>query len=251
MDCRTAQLFLAFDRPHAPELSPEDRALLGRHLAQCPACRALESSERNLDAMLGKAMLGVAVPESLESDLHAILDEQERQQQRRTWRRVGPLMAAAAGILLLLGGLLWWNLMARPVVNPEQFHEEFVSALVTPPSAEAIMERFQQQGVTMVAPDFLDYTFLVDSRLAVFQGRQVPLLQFDRGENAPLGFARVFVLPAQKFDLKNLVGVPPSPSGYRYRVETRYKPGDLYAYVIVYTGDNLDWLLVHSPSRGV
>jgi len=239
MDCRTAHLLLTLDRPHAPELSPEDRAQLGRHLAACPACRAFEQAERLADEAVGRAMHDVPVPSSLEADLHRAVDRRDADDRRRWWRQAGRWTVAAAGVLFLIGGGVFWAFSFRTVVDPEDLYSLVMT--VTPPTRADAQNAFRAEGVTTELPLGLNYEFLVDHRLAKFQGRLVPCLTFD-DVDAPRHFARVFVLPAREFDLKALADCPPSPSGYPYRVRVQYQPGGLYAYVFLHTGDDLTWL---------
>lgn len=239
MDCRTAHLLLTLDRPHAPELSPEDRAQLGRHLAGCPACRAFEQAECLADEAVGRAMRDVPVPPRLEADLHRAIDRRDDDDRRRWWRQAGRWTVAAAGVLFLLGGALFWAFSFRPVVQPDDLYALVMT--ITPPTRAKVQDAFRDQGVTTELPLGLNYDLLVDHRLAKFEGRLVPCLTFDGGEKQRQ-FARVFVLPSREFDLKALADCPPSPSGYPYRVRVVYQPGDLYAHVFIHTGDDLNWL---------
>ena len=39
-----------------------------------------------------------------------------------------------------------------------------------------------------------------------------------------------------------------TPPGYKYRIELDREPGSRFVYVIVHTGENLDWLRVQDTS---
>ncbi len=190
-------------------------------------------------------MRSVPIPAGLEQELHQQLDHQEQEQRRHWWRMAGRISAAAAGVLLMLGGLLWWSLSARVPIDPTLLHQEFLASLYTPRTAAEIEQQFHDQGVTMSAPRELRYEFLREARLVSFQGRMIPYLLFDQGVEGRAGgnYVRLYVLPVSQFDTRELIGAPPSPSGYRYRIQTRYREGQLYAYVYVHTGEHFDWLL--------
>ena len=62
MDCKTARFVLEFNRPHLSELDGDEADALERHLAECPECKLAAKTQRQVDAHLGQAMRGVAVP---------------------------------------------------------------------------------------------------------------------------------------------------------------------------------------------
>jgi hypothetical protein len=249
MDCRTAQQLLTFDRPHAPELTPEDRAALGRHLAVCPKCRAVEQAERALDDTLGKAMRAVEVPDGLERNLHATLDREHEDERRHWWRRAGRnALAVAASLLLVIGGAYAWQWWAKPVPDVFRLHDITVLAFVNPPSDDRLREiedDFRSKGVATQLPRNVNYAYFNDCRLADFEGRQVPMLTFLRVEGARMEYAQVFVLSARQFNLKDIQNDPVGPGGYPRRVTIRHESIDYYD-VFVHTGENIDWLLLHN-----
>lgn len=248
MNCRTAQQLLTFDRPHAPELCPEDRAALGRHLAVCAKCRAVEQLERNVDDALGHAMRAVEPPAGLERQLHANVERAYEDDRRRWWRTAGRnALAAAASLLVLIGAGVGWQWWARPVADPELAHMMFVEAFINPPSADDIEKNFQHQGVRTDVPQKIDgqeinYNLCIDHRLAEFQGKFVPQLWFHRVDGQREDTARIYILSARQFNLAQMVNPQVGPPGSRYRLEIRHHAGESYAYLIVHTGENLAWL---------
>jgi hypothetical protein len=252
MNCRTAQQLLTFDRPHAPELSSEDRAALGRHLAVCRKCRAVEQAERAIDETLGKAMRDVEVPAGLQRQLHAEVDHLDEEDRRRWWRQAGRYaLASAAALLLLIGGGMGWQWWSRPVLDLDQLNRDIIHASINPPSVDEMTRDFQALGVRTILPlaTEVNYALCIDHRLAAFQGPMVPMLLFHRVDGQHEESARLFVLSAAQFDLKTLVNPPPLEPGSRYRIEIRQSEGQTYAYVFIHTGENLNWLLLKGSEK--
>lgn len=62
--------------------------------------------------------------------------------------------------------------------------------------------------------------------------------------------ARVYILSGKQVSLADLPRDYHSPSGYRYKVEVRHRPGEACAYLVVHTGEDLGWLEQQPASRG-
>lgn len=96
MNCNEAFEFLsaALDA----ELSPAQQAQLDQHLAQCPACRALQAELLGLEEALGT--LDVPAPAGLKDQIMENLPPQQSKGHVIYWRRWGAMAAAAAVVLL-------------------------------------------------------------------------------------------------------------------------------------------------------
>ena len=96
----------------------------------------------------------------------------------------------------------------------------------------------------MTAPANLNYGFLTFHGMGQLQKRQVPCLIFIRDDNDANIHANaiVYVVSDQEFNLSKLPDNFQSEPGYKYKVELERQPGSRSVYVVVYTGENLDWL---------
>jgi hypothetical protein len=246
MDCKTAQLFLEFTRPHANELAAEDVRALDDHLASCPDCGVMAQNERRVDEHLGKAMRAVEVPDRLREHLLARL-EAERGDWYKRWAGHGVrvAVAAAACVLLIVGGVYGWTEYRwanRPVPNMPAFQREIMTGLVSPPDRADVEQTFKKQGIVTVLPDF-KYRYLKTYGIAEFQGVMVPQLVFSLdADNNMRENAIVYVLSEKQFKLAEMQTSLSSPSGYPSKVDVLHQPGGSFAYVIVYTGNEYDWL---------
>jgi hypothetical protein len=276
MDCRTAQLLMDFARPQAHELADEDLRAFEDHVTACPDCGSMAASERRIDEHLGKAMRAVEVPDTLRNHLLNRLDA-ERNDWYKRWAGHGMriAVAAAACLLLVIGGVwgysqyAYWN---RPEPNLDALNTFLFGENVSPPDRAMVEQRFKipPQRIITVLPD-LNYRYLTTSGMADFQGQLVPQLVFNfdvdeagnagARENGAVGVvlgpiawmarptsvhenAVVFVLSEKSFKLGGLRNTDPATSsGYRYKVDVLHQPGGSYAYIIVHTGNSLDWLL--------
>ncbi len=226
MDCEHARLLLNFAQPLAVALEESEAEALASHVANCPACAALDRLRHRLDERIGEAMRAVPVPAGLRDRLNARLARERRRFYLRS------AMAAAAALLLALGG--GWLLWPRPlVVDPVAVHTERIELPITSAGVE---KWFADRGVTMKAPGDLNYHLLQYCTLAHFQGKLVPLLEFRSGQDS----AWVYVLDARRFDLAALLG-PPVGTGTTFTVEYRPEPGDeRFGYLIISTGAGLE-----------
>ncbi len=248
MDCKTAQLLLDCARPHCNELDAEDANALEDHFAGCPDCAALARTERHLDEHLGKAMRNVEVPDTLRAHLLNRLDA-ERNDWYKRWAGHGlrTAVAVAACVLLVVGGVagyLQYRYANRSAPNLDDLTWEYKQREQSPPERADVEAAFKKQGLVTVLPDF-KYDNLRTYGIADFQGVQVPQLVFavnGDGMNTPRENAIVYVLSSKQFQLKDLTTSTPSPSGYQYSVDVQHQPGGSFAYVVVHTGNNYDWL---------
>jgi hypothetical protein len=246
MDCKTAQLFLEFARPHANELAAEDVRALDDHLASCPDCGVLARNERRADEHLGRAMRAVEVPDRLREHLLARL-EAERGDWYKRWagHALRAAVAAAACLLLIVGGVYGWSQyrwLNRPVPDIGKHQSDIIANLVSPPERADVEQKFKKQGFVTVLPDF-KYRYLKTYGIAEFQGASVPQLVFSLdGDDSVRENAIVYVLSDKQFKLAEMQRSVSSPSGYPYKVDVLHQPGGSFAYVIEYTGNGYDWL---------
>jgi hypothetical protein len=236
MDCRTARLLFDLARPHAPELEAADIIVLEKHLAECPECGPLARAERQADELIGTAMRSVAVPEGLRTRLLDRLETEGSLASRRRWlRRTRWLAAAAAVLLVLRGGGWYWYYLHRPVVNLEDVQRELIGQRGSTP--EEVTQWFSTwRNVDIVAPPQFNYAYLDSFDLI---GGRVPQLIFIRGEN----HAYVRILSARRFNLAASLSQQRRESGGCAVDLLRHPTDPDVAYLIIYTGGSLDWLL--------
>lgn len=226
MDCKTARLLLNFAQPLAPELEEGDSEALNNHLAECPACAAVQRLERSLDEPIGRAMRDVPVPPELRGRLLHRLGAQRDSWYRR--RVIGPLAGGLAAALLVWSGAQWLN---RPVEPDLARLQEEINAAGTPvPDVVRWLRRHDCKE-----PPTLDAALLAHSALAEFQGKRVPLLEYRRGAEV----AWVYVLSDRAFNLGSLKGQLPALSG-RFSLTVLADPDDPHtAYLVIYSGQDL------------
>ena len=251
MDCRTAQLLIDFARPQARELPDEDLRAFEDHVAGCPDCSTMAANERRIDEHLGKAMRAVEVPDTLRSHLLNRLDA-ERNDWYKHWAGHGMRIAvAAAACLLLVVGGAWgysqYRYANRPEPNLELVKTEIFEFAVSPPDRVKVEKWFKEEwGIATVLPD-LKYKYLTTKGEGVFQGQKVPQMVFNLNDETKTPAihenAVVYVLSDRHFKLSELATGEPSISGYAYNVSVLHQPGGSYAYIIVHTGNTLDWLV--------
>ncbi len=242
MDCRTARQWLEYHRPRGSELSPPEAAALEGHLATCPECEAWGRVDRAADGRLAEAMRAVAVPAGLQDRLKNRLEADHRRALRKRVFRVGRFAAAAAAVLLVAGGGLAW-LRWRPVAVDLAALRDLEFAQYASPRPDWVQDWFHtRHGVTMVAPQAFDYSYLVSYDMGTCQGRAVPQLIFVRGGTR----AHVYVVTRRQFDLDRLPDDPGDLASAGFRVDVWRDPeADDTAFLIISTGDSLEPLLAH------
>jgi hypothetical protein len=265
MDCRHARLLLEFTRfgqpdPGRGELDSVDADALAGHLSGCPECAALARGEQALDARLGQAMRQVPVPEGLRAGILTRLAQDRPVEKPRWWKR-GPWKrgvywgTAAAALLaaVLIGYALYPH--QRPALDLDVV---FRQTNVTPAGLDEVAEFWEREGVKAKQPDCFDANFRTGFGVAPLPGyldKVVPVMDFYNGQNNSR--ARVYIVSARQFDLRTLADHPPlDDPGYTYHLTVRfpegrlgYLPGDREAYLIVYTGQNINWLVQSSADE--
>jgi hypothetical protein len=236
MDCRTARSLLDFARPGCVELQPDDADALERHLSGCPECDALFRQERALDAHIGRAVRDVPVPRDLRDRVMQRLARDRRAWLRSQAARAGSLTAAAAVLLVL--GLAGWSKWVQPplaVVNLEELPHYIAAQPTTPDGME---EWFQNHyGRAISAPRELNgmrlnYELLTFWGMNDLQGRQTPILLFDRCDGKR---ARIYVLSADRFNIDpNILPRGLQTSSRGVRIEVFDAPDPKFAYLVIY-----------------
>jgi hypothetical protein len=238
MDCKAARLLLAFPQtgPDAP--TGDEATELRDHLAVCPECDAAFRAEARVDAHIGRAMRDVPVPTGLKEQLLKRLAEERVEAWRKRLLQAVRGVAAAAAVLIAVGvGLGLWNLLRGREINVTDVHIAWNVA--RPMNAEGVEAEFQAMGYRNCAPDFVNYTspkaaFMIgEGPVPGYPDRKAPRMMFvgPRGEHAVLiGInERQYKVPEYTPE-----------DGYKYRVEV-VRTGR-WAWVVLYTGDNWDWL---------
>src|SRR5262249_26340009 len=115
---------------------------------------------------------------------------------------------------------------------------------VSPLDRSQLEEAFRKQGTEIIAPPAFNYALLDHYGMADLQEKQVPCLIFLRNDDAANihAVAKVYVVSDRQFNLKDVPANFQSGGGYHYKVEVTREPGSHFAYVIVHTGETLDWL---------
>jgi len=244
MDCKTARFLFDYARPRAHELDPAEAADLEKHLASCTECDEAFRALERVDTALGKAMRQVEVPDRLRSHLLARLET-----ERSDWyrQRLGYVLRglAAAAVLVVVGWGVWH--LTQPALPPVDLNEPFAQLNEITPTARSkaqVESILGLLGRNVPAPVNINYSCLASCGLADFQGQPTPqLLFFSRNDDMVQAHAYLYILSDRHFDLRSLArpDMPPH-TGYRYKVAVTYRDGDHYAYVYLYTGDNLSWL---------
>ncbi len=240
MDCNTTRLLLDFARRGPVEMGAGDTADLDRHLACCPDCDRLARAEARLDDALGQAMRRVDVPPGLREQLLARLEVERGDWYRRRFANLLRAAAAVAAVLLLAWGGWRWLTSGRTPVSPDHVWQE---VSFNRPGRAEVEESFRRLDAPIVAPD-LNYAYLAAHGLAElpgYPGRVVPQLVFLRDSRNAL----VFVLDSRRFNLPDRFE---PPSGSPYHVDRLESGDERFAYLVLYTGDSLEWVKNPEPS---
>ncbi|MBI1914263.1 MAG: hypothetical protein HYS12_05935 [Planctomycetes bacterium] len=252
MDCRTARHLLEFSRPCASELDDHDQDALHGHLAVCPDCDSTARAEREADQHLGQAVRDVPIPQGLRERLMRRLRE-EREAWYRRWlaRGVRVVAAVAAVVLIAWFGLSSWRKHNLPRLDPDQLTKVALERhQYAPPDRDEAEAWFRKNGHRVATPDDFNYSFLFSFHLGEFLDKKVPCLLFVRtdDEGRQSQVAWVYILSKEQFDLKALEDKFESPSGSHFKSQV-WHPQPEFAYVIVYSGDRLDDMLVSKKDR--
>jgi hypothetical protein len=244
MDCRTARLLMNFGGPRPAELDESEADALALHLAGCAECAALDHADREFDSRVRQAVCQVEIPSGLRDRLVARLTT-GRDRWYRRWYAPGA-RAAAVAAMLLVGLWALWMFYPRPQPALD-LHELLSAQNLTGHGAPEVSAAWARLGVPAVAPECFAYAFHTGESVAELPGiphSRVPLVEFAEGKKS----ARVFVISNQQSDLKPLAQNL-DDNGYRWRVKVlnvrgdEFRPGDTTAYLVYYTGGDIDWLL--------
>jgi hypothetical protein len=252
MDCNTARRMLEFAGPLHRELDPPDLQALEAHVAACPDCALLSRQERRDDDEIGRAMRRVDVPDRLRAAILTRLADDRAAERKWRWKStVLTGVAAAAVVMIAVGG---WMLYQQATLRPfdlAQFAEVVKNGRINEKSPAAIENVYKARGIDMKAPAALNYAFLDHHGLAELQGHQVPCLIFIRDDPAANihAHAKVYVVSDRQFNLKDMPATDARDTDYGEKIEVDHEPGSHFAYVIVYTGENLDWLRRHDAAE--
>jgi Putative zinc-finger len=243
MDCKTARLLLPFAGPTPGELPPREADDLEAHLDACPECASAARAERALDEPLGHAMRAVEVPDRLKARLLARLAEQRRDERRR--RLGGKLRYAvpAAAVLLVAVSLWAFGSPFKDGVNLFELVTVVNKKDIVSQEPREVEETFRRMGVETKLPPNFNYAYLTHSdfsELPGHKGKTVPHLTFLRPDNRER--VEVYILSARQFKLQSLANMPDSDPGYTYKLDVDAATSRDYAYVILFTGKNYDWL---------
>jgi hypothetical protein len=251
MDCKTARLMLEFARPQHAELDPLDLRALEVHVAACPECTLQAKQERALDEQFGRAMCKVDVPDQLRTRLLRRLAKENAAAAKWRWKRYAAAATAVAALLLLaIGGWAMWHQATLPPLDMNAIKDRTVQNEYGVNPA-AIQKEYRERGITMTPPASLNYSFLAFHGMGSLQGQQVPCLTFIRDDSDANIHANAMVYVVSDRDF-NLSKVPETyqwaEQGYKYKVELKRESGSPDLYVIVYTGENLNWLRQPDPN---
>ncbi|MFQ3594139.1 MAG: hypothetical protein SNJ82_13250 [Gemmataceae bacterium] len=236
MDCNAARALLPL-ATHAPDApSGPEAAALRDHLATCSECDALFRAEARLDAHLGRAMLDVPIPSTLKQQILSRLEAERLAQWReRLWNSMRGL-ASAAAVLFAVGALWWWLSLPRSYFDGQDSQIAF--NITRPTNQEAASSALHELGYANCGPPFVRYEHCIsvgDGELPGYPGQRAPRLVFvgQREHAIVIGVdtRRYKVQPAEFAE-----------NGYKYRGEVWHTGGDRWAYLILYTGDNWNWL---------
>jgi hypothetical protein len=241
MDCRTARLLLEFTHPGGSELAgdPAEAAALETHLHICPDCDAVARTDRRVDAHIGQAMRAVPLPVGLRQRV------KDRLARHRAvaWRRWAFRAIGSAAALILVAVSWWvWAVVSVPALSVAEIQEDaFGRSQASGLDSEKVSAWFREKyHVTTEMPrqigeGRLNYGLLVYFDLGYLQGKQVPMLIFQKGGNT----ARVYLVTDSQFRFKDIPnGVPLPGSGYTLMVWQHPSNSNL-AYVVLYSGDSL------------
>ena len=243
MDHDTVRLLLAFRRPNGPdELAPDDAAELARHLDGCPECAAVARQRAGFDAAIGTAMTSVPVPGGLRDRLVTdALARRGADLRRGAYRSAVGGAAALVACALMFGG--YWAL--RPAVDTAEYVTHFDAEAEFP--EQAVRDWLAGRGLPADLPYDFDYQTYVSHGEEELAGRDAPVVTFVtwRPNQPRADKARVYVLPASRFDLRS--------ARFRNAVSSfanaEVVHGRGVAYLVVYTSPDLGPFLKPNAGR--
>jgi hypothetical protein len=234
-----ARLLLEFTHPGGCELRPAEAAALETHLHTCSECDAVARAERRVDEHIGRSMREVPLPVGLRQ---RVMDRLARDRSV-AWRRWG-LRAVGSAAALVLVGLSWWVWAALSVpplsvteIQEDAFSRSKGSGLDSEKVSAWFREKYRvsTEMPREIGEGRLNYNYLVYFDLGYLQGKQVPMLIFQKGGDS----ARVYLVTDSQFRFKDVPnGVPLPGSGYTLMV-WQHPSNPHLAYVVLYSGDSL------------
>ena len=247
MDCKTARMLIEFALPRFGELDAQESQALDNHLRDCGECAQAARVEFDADRHVSRAMRDVPVPSGLRE---RILERMQSEGRRWYHRRAGRFAAAAAAVLLIVGlGLGCWLGFHRPAFNINTFADNLPFP-GNEASAEQLEMWFQETyGLKTTMPRRVDYQHFVAAGRQELEGQLIPHLTFVNDKEKV--FAEVWVLTADRFDLEKAFrnGVQAGSGKINVRLISDPEHPDTIAFLVIYSGDTLDWLIV-KPKAG-
>jgi hypothetical protein len=238
MDCKTARLLLELDRPVGTEVDTEEARALEEHLDHCPECSALARAERGFQQQVALAIRQVAVPPELRGRLLSRLDRERGDYYRKQAAR-GMRTAVALAACLLIGIFIWrMRASEKPNLEVQAMLNTFAGERCDARTKEQVEQWFaDNHGIRIDAPPNLDYGYLLECGVVDCQGVKVPCLTFARPELRLV--ARVYIVSEAQFNPNSLKNSNSIIAGGA-KAEIWRIDGSEFAYVILYTGENLD-----------
>jgi hypothetical protein len=236
MDCNAARTYLAFSHSGPDALNGPEAAALRDHLGHCEECDALFRAEARLDAALGRAMRDVPVPAKLKEQIFARLEADRLTLWRKRFWASTRGLAAAAGLLLALGALWWWLATPRSYFDARESHIAY--NITRPSNQDAAVATLHALGYPNCGPDFVHYEYCIsvgDGELPGYPGQRAPRLVFV----GPREHAIIIGIDTRRYKVQ---AHEATEGGYKYRAEVLAQPGDRWAYLVLYTGTNWNWL---------
>ncbi len=239
MDCNLARQLLPFSRSGGADLDPADRAALGHHLAECPACAAAGNVGRAFDAGVARAMRAVPIPDGFSARLNTLLLAARVAFYRRLALRL--LLVACAGLAVWVGWSTWQRPTFDAVQLAQQTYDLNGASRGLEESRDAATTWLQSFDNRLQAPDDFNYRLLSFAGLSTVQGvPAVPTLVFSRGDAT----MRIYVIHEHAF--KNLGDVREEIGGCM--VESRRYPSmPGWVFIVVTAGAPPD--AFRPPSR--
>jgi hypothetical protein len=153
------------------------------------------------------------------------------------------LVAACLLVGVVWGGFVWLS-PGPPALKVDEVVDEANNRFKSPLDAESVAASFRAQGINVPLPPNVRWIYLASPPgVTEFQREKVPLLVFFHrdGERYYGSHAYVYILSAKQFDLKKLSVDTKSSGGYPYRASV-VRHNDEFAFLIVHTGNDWDWL---------
>ncbi|OIQ57542.1 anti-sigma-W factor RsiW [Moorella thermoacetica] len=147
MECREAREFFS---PYLDgELTTEERDIVRRHLAACPACREEMARWEELSRALRELKAPVAAPPGFAA---AVMARVNPGRQARSWWRARRLVAAAAAVVLLIAGSVGyaarglWQQLPASIAALHPGHDGNGRQVTVPPGDKTTSSEASQPG---------------------------------------------------------------------------------------------------------